>query len=342
MRFVRQFVVAAVLGILACGAMAQTAGLRALPAAPATARNLPLTYQAGYLSSLQPPVSSPLQPLLDFRDSDIKFNLGELMSTLRDGRHEGWVLSAYPDPKTSRPLIGAGFSLDVAATEHAQRDPLNPNQFLEPSSAELWQAAGLDPRRLDAILRQYGHDLQAWNKTRFRRKIRTHALAPEITEEEATQLLRISAIQAIHNARAYCRHFDQLTGSQQMALSQLVFQMGVNLEKFTQFLPAINEDAAMRAASLASSTPDESAEHWRLVEADLAQSDWARRYSSRAISVIAMFDPEYNRDPWLAERRIKAEVHPLVSYRHGRRHIATLRRVSAQRSKRTLHRAHRS
>lgn len=308
----------------------------------ASAQNIPLEHQPRFLLSLTPPVSSPLQPLLDFRDSDIKFNLGELMSTLRDGRHEGWVLSAYPDPKTSRPLIGAGFSLDVAATEHAQRDPLNPNQFLEPSSAELWQAAGLDPRRLDAILRQYGHDLQAWNKTRFRRKIRTHALAPEITEEEATQLLRISAIQAIHNARAYCRHFDQLTGSQQMALSQLVFQMGVNLEKFTQFLPAINEDAAMRAASLASSTPDESAEHWRLVEADLAQSDWARRYSSRAISVIAMFDPEYNRDPWLAERRIKAEVHPLVSYRHGRRHIATLRRVSAQRSKRTLHRAHRS
>ena len=43
--------------------------------------------------------------------------------------------------------------------------------------------------------------------------------------------------------RAYCRVFDQLTASQQMALSQLVFQMGVNLEEFTQFLSAINDSA---------------------------------------------------------------------------------------------------
>jgi hypothetical protein len=58
-------------------------------------------------------------------------------------------------------------------------------------------------------------------------------LTPQITDEEATLLLRVSAIQAIYNARAYCRNFDQLTGAQQMGLSQLVYQMGVNLDEFS-------------------------------------------------------------------------------------------------------------
>ncbi len=54
--------------------------------------------------------------LLNFKESDIKFSLPAMMETLRDHRHEGWVLAAYPDPNTGRPLIGAGFSLDVQAT----------------------------------------------------------------------------------------------------------------------------------------------------------------------------------------------------------------------------------
>ena len=75
------------------------------------------------------------QQLLNFKDSDIKFSLHSLMEILRDHQHEGWVLAAYPDPNTGRPLIGAGFSLDVQATEHPQLDPLNPHPFVEPSSA---------------------------------------------------------------------------------------------------------------------------------------------------------------------------------------------------------------
>jgi hypothetical protein len=130
------------------------------------------------------PVENPA-PLFDFKDSDIKFNLNSLMSVLRDSRHEGWVLAAYPDPKTSRPLIGAGFGLDVAAIEHLQRDPLNPHPFLEPSTAQLWQAAGLESAKLQAILDQFDRELNAWKKKNFRKKIRTHALSPQLTEEEA-------------------------------------------------------------------------------------------------------------------------------------------------------------
>ena len=63
-----------------------------------------------------PPTGNGAQQLLDFRDSDIKFSLDSLMDILRDHQHEGWVLAAYPDPNTRRPLIGAGFSLDVQAT----------------------------------------------------------------------------------------------------------------------------------------------------------------------------------------------------------------------------------
>ena len=69
------------------------------------------------------PAQSPLQPLLDFQDSDIKFSLRSLMDILRDHQHEGWVLAAYPDPNTHRPLIGAGFSLDVQATVHPKPIP---------------------------------------------------------------------------------------------------------------------------------------------------------------------------------------------------------------------------
>ncbi len=247
------------------------------------------------------------------------------MNVLRDSRHEGWVLAAYPDPKTSRPLIGAGFSLDVAAIDHPQRDPLNPHPFLEPSAAQLWQAAGLDSVKLQSILDRFDRDLDAWKKKKFRKKIRTHDLSPQLTEEEATRLLRISTIQATYNARAYCRVFDQLTASQQMALSQLVFQMGVNLEEFTQFLSAVNADSSSGDSIQLVSTADPLAEHWKTVQSTLIQSQWARRYSSRAISVIAMFDPNYADDPRAAERKVQATLHPKTTHHHRKAHASSVR-----------------
>jgi hypothetical protein len=289
----------------------------------AAAQRLALEHQAANVYWLAPNVTSPLEPLVQFRGSDIKFSLQKLMNTLRDPRHEGWVLAAYPDPKTSRPLIGAGLSLDLDAREHLQRDPLNPTPFLEPSSAQLWQAAGLDPQQLQEMLDQYDRDLAAWNKKKFRRKIRSHELFPQISEDDANKLLRIYAVQAVHNARAYCRNFDQLTGPQQMALSHLVFQMGVNLEQFTQFLGAINTPIPA-----STEIPGAGEQYWTNVQDALIHSDWARRYSTRAISVIAMFDPAYETDPFGAEARVRAEVHPLVYHSHKKRRATTVRTAS--------------
>jgi hypothetical protein len=264
--------------------------------------------------------ASPLTPasqlLLGFKPSDIKFSLESLMSVLRDSQHEGWVLAAYPDPKTSRPLIGAGFGLDVEATDHPQTDPLNPRPFLEPSTVQLWQAAGLDRNQLQTILNRFNRDLERWKKKRYRRKIRTHSLRPEITETEARSLLRISSIQAIQNARAYCRNFDQFTGAQQMALSELVFQMGVNLEEFVQFLNAINSDPT--TVDTSQSGPEAKNDHWTTVQRTLIDSEWAHRYTHRATTVIAMFDPDYLNDPSEAIRRVQMELPPPVKRHHKR------------------------
>lgn len=319
------------------------------------------------------------------------------MDLLRDHRHEGWVLAAYPDPHTSRPLIGAGFSLDVPAREHPQRDPLNPHPFLEPSSAQLWQAAGLDPDRLERILAQYDRELENRIQTRSRRKhrrrTRTPALTPQVTDEEATRLLRISAIQAVYNARGYCRDFDRLRAAQQLALSQLVFQMGVNLEEFVQFLAALNGDplpvssaalssAATYPTALAGTLPTSStmaisissgtsasaaagtssypegsprlssaissgsggdapsgfltvsavltgSGRWTTVQQTLMESQWAHKYSGRAASVIAMFDPAYAADPEAAQQRIDAVLRPPRATRHRRARSAASVRLAA-------------
>jgi len=274
-------------------------------------------------------VEADSQTLFNFKDSDIKFNLQSLMNILRDGRHEGWVLGAYPDPKTKRPLIGAGFSLDVPAREHIQRDPLNPHPFLEPSSAQLWQAAGLEPERLDRILNQYKRELSIWSMRSFRRKIRSRSLSPDVTDEEAMRLLRISAIQAVYNAKAYCRRFDYLTPSQQMALSQLVFQMGVNLEEFIHFLDAVNSEIA-EPETVASNSSVESpeVEHWKAVQNTLINSQWAKLYSGRAASVIAMLDPTYSEDPSTAQNRVERELRPIAFHRRLNRSGPALRVAS--------------
>jgi hypothetical protein len=283
-------------------------------------------------SALQQSIAQPAassKPLFEFDPSSVKFSLYSLMATLRDGRHEGWILAAYPDPKTSRPLIGAGFSLDVEEREHPQADPLNPHAFLEPSSAQLWQAAGLDPARLQSVLEQFDHNLSKWNKKTYRKKIKANKLPPDVTDAEAMDLLRVSALQSIHNARAYCRDFDKLTASQQMALSQLVYQMGVNLEEFTQFLGLMNNQVpVIEDASLSNPADLNHTEHWKAVQLSLIQSQWARRYSTRAISVIAMFDPDYAENPTAAEKQVKAVLHPPKKRHRKSANVASVQAAS--------------
>lgn len=251
-------------------------------------------------------VSPDVQRLLAFRESDVKFDIGQMMEILRDKRHEGWVLTAYPDPKTGQPLIGAGFSLDLPAREHAQSDPLNPNQFLEPSSAELWQAAGLAPERLQSVLNVFHSRLDSWSKEGFRSQMTT--LEPQITERDANALLRVGAIQAALNAKAYCRYFNGLTASQQMGLAQLVYQMGVNMQEFTTFLGLMNRQSTDELGNTVAVRPGPG--YWSEVQKSLIDSRWARLYRERAAAVVAMFDPRYAGNPAVAERRVNAVLNP--------------------------------
>jgi len=271
-----------------------------------------------------PSNSNSANVLLKFKDSDIKFHLERLMNILRDKKHEGWVLTAYPDPTTALPVIGAGFSLSVRETHHVQSNPLNPNAFIEPSSAQLWQAAGLDPRQLEEILDRYDRRFKLWNRKQFSHKILNRELSPDLTNEQAMRLLRISTLQAIHNARAYCLDFNRLTASQQMALSQLVFQMGVNLEEFADFLGAINirlggDHSSATGGNIVAGSLD-----WRTVQHALISSEWAHLYTNRAIMVIAMFDPTYDHAPVAAERLVRARLHPVATHSHKQSHARSV------------------
>ena len=290
------------------------------------ARNRAWAEQETRLPVVLAAVSPAVQQMIDFQASEVKFPLAALTATLRDHRHEGWVLSAYADPTTHKPLIGAGFSLDLPERDHPQQDLRNLHPFFEPSSAQLWQAAGLDPARLQEILEQfYARPVVVKVRRRPRRKPKPPPA--QISDEQAGQLLRIAAIQAIFNAKAYCREFDSLTAPQQMALTQLVYQMGVNLEEFSDFLSLLNDDHTAGALALGPAEFDD--ERWRAAQEALVQSQWARLYRMRAISVIAMLDPRYLDDPSAAELKIAAYLPaPVVAPRSRVRPAMRLRDAS--------------
>jgi hypothetical protein len=169
------------------------------------------------------------------------------------------------------------------------------------------------------VLEQFNDKLATWKTTRrYRRKI--WPLDPQITDDEASSLLRIAAIQAIENARAYCRNFDQLTGPRQMALSQLVYQMGVNLEEFGNFLSLINNDPVAVSPLNIPTTPAAGDDnYWQAVQHSLMQSQWARLYRVRAVAVIAMLDPQYLDDPSASEHRIATVLRPAATHRRRSR-----------------------
>jgi hypothetical protein len=331
-RLQQPFTVAALTLGLGMTAFGQSAPVATDSSAQTTPGVVPAPLVSQEAPALAP--SPAVRILEDFKQADVKFDVNELAEILRDRRHEGWVLAAYPDPKTGQPLIGAGFSLDLPARAHPQPDPLNPHPFLEPSSADLWQAAGFDPSRLDGILKVFYERRREWSKRTWRRQMMS--LPEQISDDEAIQLVRVGAIQAIYNARAYCRDFDELTGPQQMAMAQLVYQMGVNLEHFSAFLALVNPGAGPRAeaAGLTAAAQDgpvaldQTAEYWTGVQKSLMTTQWARLYRTRAISVIAMLDPAYGDDPSAAERRVGAVLRPAV-VRRTRGHAVATREVAA-------------
>jgi hypothetical protein len=107
-----------------------------------------------------------------------------------------------------------------------------------------------------------------------------------------------------------------------MALTQLVYQMGVNLQEFSQFLGLINQYTETNDATAASSAGDAfatDADYWRSVQKSLVQSQWARLYRVRAVSVIAMLDPKYGDAPGVAEQQVGAMLYPAVAHRRASR-----------------------
>jgi hypothetical protein len=328
------------------------AALALLLTIPALSQDSSATASDALASTPVPQIAEPaseiaespaIRMIAEFKNSDVKFDINELVDLLRDRKHEGWVLAAYPDPRTSQPLIGAGFSLDLPERAHPQTDPLNPHPFLEPSSADLWRAAGFEPSRLDDILKMFYERRRQWNKRKWRRQL--YSLPAQISDADATQLVRVGAIQAIYNAQAYCGRFDRLSGPQQMAMAQLVYQIGVNLQHFTEFLATINSgyerapEPRLEAASLTTSNTDGDAapvpddqtpEYWQGVQKSLMGSQWAHKYRTRAIAVIAMLDPAYEDDPSAAEKRVSAVLRPAVVRGRHSHQSATTRQVAAR------------
>ncbi len=237
------------------------------------------------------------------------------MDILRDHQHEGWVLAAYPDPT---PAGRSSVRVSVWMCRQRRIRSLIHSIRIRSSSLRRSSFGKLPGSRRSGCSKSSisltGMQMPGPQNSIADRVIR-HTLTPQLTEEEATRLLRISAIQAVYNARGYCRGFDRLTGPQQMALSQLVFQMGTNLEAFVEFLGALNDENNIRELPLLDGYMETDAEHWQTVQSTLIDSLWARRYSVRAATVIAMFDPKYNEQPVAAEQRVEAILRPPVEYR---------------------------
>jgi hypothetical protein len=93
--------------------------------------------------------------------------------------------------------------------------------------------------------------------------------------------------------------------------------MGVNLEEFVEFLSELNGDTSHHDLSQPGGGIVSDADHWRNVQNTLIDSQWARRYSVRAVTVIAMFDPDYERNPRAAEARVMAVLRPPPKRRRG-------------------------
>jgi GH24 family phage-related lysozyme (muramidase) len=266
-------------------------------------------------------------------DADMGFDRNDLIRRLN--HFESMVLTAYPDPKTHLPLIGAGFSLRIAPKPpHVQIDTSNPVQFIEPQPKDLWVAAGLDPKRFDDILTQFDKNARAMGYNKLHAAAVNKRLPADISPEEADRLTHVAIQQSVHNAWAYYSKdkYSALKPSQKEALAHMVFQMGVNLEGFVTFLNKLNDnhlrsskpspEHALEAADAAGG------DFWETLQRSMIHSKWFKMYrkdnnahkyhESRAIAVLAMLDPHYENDPDLAERKVLAmATHENIAARIG-------------------------
>ena len=126
--------------------------------------------------------------------------------------------------------------------------------------------------------------------------------------------------------------------------------MGVNLEEFSQFLALINPGAGPRTAAVEPTTPaemtpvtfDQTSDYWTGVQKSLIESQWARLYRTRAISVIAMLDPAYGDNPSAAERRLGVTLRPAVVRRTRGHAVAGMRQVAVTAHRGRAHKAGRA
>jgi GH24 family phage-related lysozyme (muramidase) len=233
-----------------------------------------------------------------FKHSAIKFRLESLMAGLSE--KEGWMSIAYPDSSAKGiPTIGMGFNLSIEGRPRDDADPYQNGGWprKDPSAQELWKIAGLPEEKLKDVMANFEERNKRWHGRQAAFKFLDH-FEHDITRHEAHKLLYVSARQAVYNAMAYAKDFPDMNGAQQMAMAQIVYQMGTKLEGFKDFLGEINNTSYHQQPELAEA-------HWRAVQSELIKSDWYRNHTTRATKVIAMFDPQYRADAKKAQKNVE-------------------------------------
>jgi hypothetical protein len=103
--------------------------------------------------------------------------------------------------------------------------------------------------------------------------------------------------------------------------------MGTNLPAFVQFLTAINDENNANELAKLDGYMETAPEHWQRVQRALIDSQWAHRYTVRAASVIAMFDPNYSLQPAQAQQQVAATL-PVKAHSNARVRAVTYRKRS--------------
>jgi GH24 family phage-related lysozyme (muramidase) len=190
---------------------------------PVAVQEIPLpSLDRRALSSLYPPEISEPQSPFPLEGITLHFDREDFKNQVK--KYEGEVLHPYPD-KVGIVTIGCGFNMEKHTTDH-RNDPYayNGMQRVDPSGEEVWRLAGI-PENFQEVLASVHTPVN-----------QRHTISPQSAEK----LLEISLDQAIHNAGAYFRHFNTMTGRQQEAAVYLVYNMGTHLENHPGFLEASN------------------------------------------------------------------------------------------------------